>query len=182
MEEELTIRWVQFGVMSPVMRLHSTNNQWTQKEPWNLPPAAGAIISDFLRLRHRLVPYLQTMNVRAAKGEPMLQPMYWEYPERDEAYDFKNQYLYGTEMIVMPITQRGDSSVRLGKVDGWFPPGTYVDFFTGVVYEGNRELAISRPLNEFPVFLKQGSIVPLMPPRSWRMEPATPQVLRSSWP
>ncbi|KAI5462752.1 putative alpha-xylosidase [Mariannaea sp. PMI_226] len=161
-DDELTVRWVQFGVLSPIMRLHSTKNKWVTKEPWRLPPSPGSIVTSFLRLRHRLIPYLQTMNVRAAnEGEPLVQPMYWEYPDKDEAYRHKNQYLFGTEMLVIPITTPQDPRVRVAKVKGWLPPGTYVDYFSGVVYEGDRELWISRSLDQYPVFLRKGSIVPL---------------------
>ena len=162
MDHELTTRWVQFGVLSPIMRLHSTHSPWVTKEPWRLPAAFGSVVADFLRLRHRLIPYLQTMNHRSAVDlEPLMQPMYWEYPEREEAYRHGNQYLYGTEMLVIPITKPQDAALGLGKVKAWLPPGTYVDWFTGCVYEGDRELWLSRQLHQCPVFMKQGSIVPL---------------------
>lgn len=161
-EDELAVRWIQLGVLSPIMRLHATKSKWVRKEPWHLPPQPAAVVSDFLRLRHRLIPYLQTMNVRASvAGEPLVQPLYWEYPDRDEAYDAKNQYFFGSEMLIVPITQSGDAYLGLGKVKGWLPPGTYVDWFTGMVYEGDRQLWLSRTLDRYPVFLKRGSIVPL---------------------
>lgn len=87
--------------------------------------------------------------------------MYWMYPEHDEAYKYKNQYFFGSELIVVPITTPQDATVRLGKVKAWLPPGKYVDYFTGVTYEGNRELWINRPLRQYPVLLKQGAIIPL---------------------
>ncbi len=161
-DEELTVRWIQFGVFSPIMRLHSVKSRWVTKEPWKFDHFTGGIISEFLRLRHRLIPYLHTMNARAAiDGEPLIQPMYWECPFRQEAYRVKNQYLFGSEMIVMPITAPQDPKLQLAKVKGWLPPGRFVDFFTGAVYEGNRELWIRRPLDQYPIFLKEGSIVPL---------------------
>jgi alpha-glucosidase (family GH31 glycosyl hydrolase) len=161
-DEELLVRWTQLGVLSPIMRLHSTKSRWMAKEPWTLPPHLGDVMNNWLRLRHRLIPYLHTMNARAAlDGEPLIQPMYWEYPKRKEAYQHKNQYLFGTELIVIPITSPLDPKVRLAKTKGWLPPGRYVDFFTGVAYDGDRELWISRPLEQYPLFLKEGSIVPL---------------------
>jgi len=161
-DEELLVRWTQLGVLSPIMRLHSTKSRWMGKEPWNLPPHLGDIMVSWLRLRHRLIPYLHSMNVRAAiDGEPLVQPMYWEYPRRKEAYQFKNQYLFGTELMVIPITAPLNPNVRLSKTKGWLPPGRYVDFFTGISYNGDRELWISRPLEQYPLFLREGSIVPL---------------------
>jgi alpha-glucosidase (family GH31 glycosyl hydrolase) len=160
-DEDLTTRWVQCGVFSPVMRLHSSKTQWLMKEPWNLSPQPREIVSNFLRLRHRLIPYLYTMNVRATKGEPLVQPMYWEHPYRGEAYGFRNQYLFGSEILVIPITTPQDPRLRLGNVKGWLPPGKYVDIFTGVKYTGDREVYLSRRLEQYPVLMKEGSIVPL---------------------
>jgi alpha-glucosidase (family GH31 glycosyl hydrolase) len=161
-DDELLTRWIQLGVLSPIMRLHSSKSQWVAKEPWKLSLPYSTIITDFMRLRHRLIPYLHTMNARAAmEGEPLVQPMYWEYPARGEAYNAKNQYLFGSEMMVIPITKPQNDRLRLGNVKAWLPPGRFVDFFSGVVYDGDRELWLSRPLDQYPLFMKEGSIVPL---------------------
>lgn len=161
-DDELTTRWVQYGVFSPIMRLHSTKNHWVAKEAWKLSSGPREIVTDFMQLRHRLIPYLHTLNIRASQqGEPLIQPMYWGYPRRQEAYQVPNQYFFGTEMIVMPITTPQDRALKLGKVKGWLPPGRYIDYFTGMVYAGDRELWVSRPLDQYPVFLKEGAIVPL---------------------
>lgn len=85
-DDELIVRWIQFGFFSPIMRLHSTKNRWVTKEPWRMSAEPQSIVTTFLELRHRLIPYLQTMNHRAAfHGEPLVQPMYWSYPKHDEA-------------------------------------------------------------------------------------------------
>ena len=82
-DDELATRWVQLGVFSPVNRLHSGLNPFNTKEPWRFPAAAEQVMTDFLRLRHQLLPYLATMNLRAhAEGEPIVQPMYYDHPER----------------------------------------------------------------------------------------------------
>lgn len=165
-DDELTTRWVQLGVLSPIMRLHSTKSRWVCKEPWRLSTGSGhrpqdAVIS-FMRLRHRLLPYLHTMNRRAAEhGEPLIQPMYWEYPEREEAYHVPNQYYFGSQMLAVPITSPQNRGTKTGKVQAWLPPGTWVDFFTGVVYDGNRSMWLSRTLDKTPLLLRQGAIVPL---------------------
>ncbi|KAL2209632.1 hypothetical protein CC79DRAFT_1356701 [Sarocladium strictum] len=161
-DDDLTLRWVQLGVFSPIMRLHSTKNKWVTKEPWNLPAATNTILTDWLQLRHRLIPYLYTMNIRAAKnGEPLVQPLYWRYPHNDAAYKHRNQYFFGSQILVTPITSPQAVGAKLGRVEGWLPFGTWVDYFSGTVYRGKRELSFSRPIDEYPVFLRQGSIVPL---------------------
>lgn len=161
-DDELTTRWVQLGVFSPIMRLHSTKSPWVAKEPWMLPPGYRGVVEAFMRLRHRLLPYLHTMNVRASQeGLPLVQPMYWEWPEQENAYQIRNQYLFGSNMMVVPITTPRDRGIRLSKTKGWLPTGRWVDFFSGVKYEGDREMWLSRPLDEYPVFMKEGAIVPL---------------------
>ncbi|KAL2848348.1 putative alpha-xylosidase [Aspergillus pseudodeflectus] len=161
-DNELLIRWVQYGVFSPMFRLHSSDNPWNAKEPWNLSGDEERILTRFLRLRHRLVPYLYTMNARAARDDlPLIQPIYWGYPEHDEAYQVPNQYLYGSELMVAPITAPRDKESGLGQVLVWFPPARHVDIFSGVVYDGNRLLWVARPLDAYPVFAREGSIIPL---------------------
>ena len=160
--DELMTRWVQYGVFSPIMRLHSSNNPWNLKEPWNLEPSSEKIMANFMRLRHRLIPYLYTANEGSAvKDRPIVQPMYWIHPSCNEAYRYKNQYYFGSELMVAPITTPQDPKLRLSKVRAWFPPGRFVDVFNGAVYDGNREMWISRRLEDYPVFAREGAIIPL---------------------
>lgn len=135
---------------------------WVTKEPWNLPAATNEILTEWLQLRHRLIPYLHTMNVRAAEeGEPLVQPLYWEWPNTEAAYKYLNQYLFGSHMLVIPITSPQQHGAQLGRVQGWLPSGTWVDYFTKTVYHGDRELSFSRPIGKYPVFMPEGAIVPL---------------------
>ena len=160
-DDELQTRWVQYGVFSPIMRLHSTANPWNTKEPWSFSSEHATVQGRFLNLRHKLVPYLQTMNVRAARhGLPLCQPMYWAHPEEDEAYEVPNQYMFGTSLIVAPITSPRSPCTTLARTKAWLPPGNYVDLFTGTVYQGNRSLWLHRTLAEYPVLAPLGSIIP----------------------
>lgn len=159
--DELTVRWVQFGVFSPIMRLHSSSSEFYGKEPWNYTMEAEAILSGFLRLRHRLIPYIHTMNyLTAEEGIPLLRPMYYHH-DVQEAYGVPNEYYFGTEMIACPITSPVDARTRLAAVHAWLPEGTYYDFFSGNVYRGGRRIAFYRPLDCFPVLVPAGSIIPL---------------------
>ena len=161
-DEELATRWLQLGVFSPIMRLHSSDNPFITKEPWTFGPEVRSIMNNFLRLRHRLLPYLYSMNVRSAKhSEPIVQPLYWHHPEVTAAYNHKNEYFFGSELLVAPITSPSDALTRLGRVQAYIPKGRHVDIFTGVVYDGNRELTLYRPLSNPPVLAREGSIVPL---------------------
>ena len=161
-DDELQTRWVQYGVFSPIMRLHSTANPWNTKEPWSFGSEHCAVQSKFLRWRHKLLPYLQTMNVRVAQhGLPLCQPIYWLHPEDDEAYQVPNEYMFGNSLIVAPLTSPRSSITRLARTKAWLPLGIYVDLFTGTAYSGNRSLWLNRTLEEYPVLAPLGTILPL---------------------
>ncbi|HEX2550937.1 MAG TPA: TIM-barrel domain-containing protein, partial [Nocardioidaceae bacterium] len=163
-DDELTTRWVQLGVFSPVNRLHSGLNPFNTKEPWRFSAVAERVMSDFLRLRHRLLPYLATMNLRAhADGEPLVQPMYYDHPDEAAAYDVPNQFMFGSELLVAPITTPADRDTGLGRVKAWLPDGTWTDVFTGQTYTGGRSLYLHRDLTSIPVLARAGAIVPKAP-------------------
>ena len=159
-DNELQTRWVQFGVFSPINRLHSTANPFNSKEPWKYGECEG-IITDYLRLRHRLIPYTYTMMHRGhTDGIPMFRPMYHKYSRDGGAFSIKNQYLFG-DLIVAPITEACDKQSCLASAEVWLPAGNYIDFFSGRIYSGNRKMKVYRRIEDIPVFAKAGSIVPL---------------------
>ncbi len=161
-DDELAVRWLQFGVFSPIMRLHSTSNLFGGKEPWNYGEEARAVMVGFLRLRHRLLPYLYTMNWRCHRfQEQLVRPMYHLYPRQDAAYEVKNQYLFGSELMVCPVTVPMDRQLMRGKAAAWLPEGTYIDLLNGLIYRGGRKMDLYRPLNQIPVLAKAGAIVPM---------------------
>jgi alpha-glucosidase (family GH31 glycosyl hydrolase) len=163
-DDELATRWVQFGVFSPIMRLHSANNPFIRKEPWVFPAGPRAAMGDALRFRHRLVPYLHTMNHLAALGTALVRPMYHLEPHRDEAYRVPNQYAFGTELVVAPIVAPRDAVTLHGRARAWLPPGTWTDVFTGTTYGGDRFVDLHRTLDTIPVLLRAGGILPLAGP------------------
>jgi hypothetical protein len=161
-DEELATRWVQLGTFSPVLRLHSSDNPFTGKEPWSFGPQACAVQTAFLRLRHRLVPYLHTMNHRsAADGVALVRPLYHRWPEHDEAYEARHQYLFGSELLVAALTTPTDPVTRASAVRAWLPPGTWVDVLSGAVYDGDRLLDLHRSLETLPVLAAPGAVLPL---------------------
>ena len=159
-DDEMEARWAQFGVFSPIMRLHSSCSEFNGKEPWRFKKESEAVMGEFLRLRHRLMPYLYTMNYRASESaEPMIMPMYYKHPESAEAYEAANQYYFGSEMIVAPITAPRIKKINEAKVCAWIPEGTYIDFFSHMVYEGGRVMELYRPLETIPVLVKAGGVI-----------------------
>ena len=160
-DDELYLRWLQLGVFSPINRLHSTSNEFMGKEPWNTSKATERAATDYLRLRHRLIPYLYSMNyLTATEGRALCEPMYYSY-DCKEAYKAKNQYAFGTQLVVAPITRKSDPKTKLAHTALWVPENeVYTDIFTGRKYAGGT-YEIYRDAEDFPVFAKKGSIIPL---------------------
>ena len=161
-DDELYLRWLQLGVFSPIMRLHSTNNEFMGKEPWNYSGPVERIAKENLRLRHKLLPYIYTMNYRTHTDcRAICEPMYYAYPEEKNAYDCKNEFFFGTELIVAPITEHTSSDNNMASVNVWIPEGRYTDIFTGRIYSGNRFVRMYRDIENFPVLANAGAIIPM---------------------
>ena len=161
-DDELYLRWVQLGVFSPVMRLHSTNNEFAGKEPWNYSGPVERIAKDALRLRHKLLPYIYTMNYRTHMDcRAICEPMYYAYPEDENAYNCKNEFFFGTELIVAPITEHTSADTNLAAVNVWIPEGRYTDIFSDRIYEGNQFVKMYRDIETIPVLAKEGAIIPM---------------------
>jgi len=161
-DDELEGRWYQLGVFSPVNRLHSTKNEFNGKEPWRFNPEIHSMMNEFLQLRHKMVPYLYTMNYRAyAQDTPLVLPMYYYNPRCLESYRVPNEYYFGTGLIVAPITSPRLSGLNRAKERVWLPEGTFIDFFSGTIYEGGRMMDMYRDINTMPVFAKAGAVIPM---------------------
>ncbi|WP_455616371.1 TIM-barrel domain-containing protein [Eisenbergiella sp.] len=161
-DDELEGRWYQFGVFSPVNRLHSTKNEFNGKEPWRFNPEIHSMMNEFLQLRHKMVPYLYTMNYRAyAQDTPLVLPMYYYNPRCLESYRVPNEYYFGTGLVVAPITAPRLAGLNRAKERVWLPEGTFIDFFSGTIYEGGRMMDMYRDINTMPVFAKAGAIIPM---------------------
>lgn len=160
-DDELYLRWLQYGVFSPINRLHSSNSEYMGKEPWKKSWAVNKISEEFLRLRHKMIPYLYTANYRTHTfGEPICMPMYYRY-DTSEAYEAKNQYIFGGQLLVCPITQPQDKRLNLSSVDVWLPEGRWTDIFNGRIYNGGGWVKMYRDLDSIPVLAPAGAIVPM---------------------
>lgn len=158
---EMATRWLQFGVFSPINRLHSSNSPFAAKMPWVFPQPYEEIQERFMRLRHRMVPYLYTAMWRSHReGIAPVAPMYQRYPHETQAYDVVNQYLFG-DLIVAPMTRPVEDRTHLSTSDAYLPDGTWYDIFTGQRYRGGRRVALYRGLETIPVLAPSGAILPL---------------------
>jgi alpha-glucosidase (family GH31 glycosyl hydrolase) len=148
-------------VFSPINRLHSTNDPFTGKEPWKLPNQYKDIAINYLQLRKRLIPYLYSMNYQTYKNNiALIRPLYYEI-HNDLAYEFKNEYFFGSELLVSPITSKSNKITCLAKAKTYIPEGRWTDIFTNQIYNVEQVLKLYRDISYIPVLAKEGAIIPL---------------------
>jgi hypothetical protein len=168
-DPELYTRWIQWGTFSPMFRTHCSKNATNDRRLWTFPWIYQNNLARFTRLRQALIPYLYTAARHTYDtGLSVVLPLYYHYPENDEAYSYSNQYLFGQFLLVSPITQPINNNT--GLVENWpiwFPPDfQWVNFFTGDLSLTSTK---SFTLDEMPVYAPVGSIIPLLTePRSNR--------------
>ena len=161
-DPELYLRWVQFGIFSPIFRLHSTNNAFIDRRPWGFGKDILENARSAMQLRHSLLPLIYTANwLNADQGEPLILPMYYAYPGDEAAYQAPNQYTFARQLIVAPITQPADPSTKLTRHSVWLPAGQWFDFFTNEAHQGDRWLTLYADQSQIPVFAKAGAIIPM---------------------
>ena len=159
-DDELYQRAVQLAAFSPMFRWHSMQGL---RLPWEYGDDCFATVKKLLALRYQLLPYIYTYARLAHEtGTPLVRGTYLEYPGQDPAYTFTQQYLFGQELLAAPITQPGGGKPVRKNV--YLPAGEHwIDYFTGQIYAGDQVLAYECPLDRMPLFVKAGSILPMMP-------------------
>lgn len=156
---ELYVRSMQFGAYSPIMRTHSNKKAELQKEPWVQDRTTLNAIRESIQLRYRMAPYIYTMARKSHDtGVSLCRPMYYEWPDAEESYTYKNQYMFGDNMLVRPVTAPGKDG--LAEVEVWLPEGKWYDEAMGEMLDGGKVYKRSYRLNEVPVFIKVGSVMP----------------------
>lgn len=164
-DPELYLRWVQFGLFSPVLRLHSVNSRFAERLPWKLGAEALEIAGFCLRLRHALIPYLYSEMARGfSESIPFIRPLYHAFPEDERSYHCEGQYLFGSGLLVAPFCRPRDSVTRLTAQKVFLPPGGWRHFVTGEYFAGDRLTRFFGALSEMPVFAPEGAIIPMTAP------------------
>ena len=160
-DPELYIRWMQFGALSPILRTHSTKNSGLNKEPWVFDYHKVDIIRDIVNERYALAPYIYTMARKAYdEGLSICRPMYYDYPENKEAYDNRNEYMFGDQMLVYPITSPMKDGISKEKV--WLPAGNdWYEVSSGTLLKGGQTVERNFHLDEYPLYIKAGSVIPM---------------------
>lgn len=160
-DDELYLRWLQLGVFSPINRLHSSSNEFSGKEPFKCSKATEIYSNFYLRLRHKLIPYLYSMNYRNHKDyRAICEPMYYSFKDK-EAYSCKRQYMFGSELICAPIYEKTNKKSLLASTPVWLPKGRFTDLLSGNIYQGPGNFTMYRGIEAFPVLAKEGAIIPM---------------------
>lgn len=159
-DPELYVRWMQFGAFSPILRSHSTKIAGLTKEPWVFSNEVSDILRGIIRQRYNMVPYIYTMAREAYEtGLSLCRPMYYDYPETQEAYDYRNQYMFGNDVMVAPATSPMKDGYTEVKV--WLPEGQWYEFASGKTLQGGQVLTRYFALDEYPIYIKAGAVLPM---------------------
>jgi len=167
---ELVIRWAQFGVFSPVMRLHGSrlrpkNHQdrypgiiersGGDNEIWSFGEETFKILEKLVKLRDRLKPYIcRYMDIATETGAPIMRPMFWDYHEDERCYELEDQYMFGEDILFAPIVDEGATERSV-----YLPKGTWVNVNTKEEVEGGCDITCHANIDEFIAFVKKGSDV-----------------------
>lgn len=188
---ELHVRWFQFGTFCPLFRAHGRT--WHLRLPWGWntgsvgpsetrgytggagePPeselhnaAVEPIIKKYLELRYRMLPYIYTAARECCEtGLPMMRALWLHYPDDPAATARGDQFLWGRDILVSPVVEKGATTRKL-----YLPRGKWIDFWTEEVVEGGREIERPVDLEATPLHVRAGAIVPLGPVKQYSDEP-----------
>ena len=181
-DAELYARWTQFGAVSAALRVHSTLDKRLDRRPWLWGEQAEEAMRRSYRLRAQIMPYVYT-SVRTTHETmlPLNRAMYIDYSDREEAFANPQQFMFGDLLLAAPITSPGQGDDKRASQKVWFPEGdVWYDLFTHARHEGGTTEQVEKPLDEFPLFVKGGYLLPMQPytqrPAS---EPLTQLILRA---
>jgi len=179
---ELYTRWVQFGAFSPILRTHCTKADYIggiERRIWAYPLENFYAMREAFHLRNSLIPYIYTAAREAYDtGISMCRPMYYDFPKEYNAYNVKNQYMFGNDLLVLPITKPREENSLYVQQEIWLPKGEWIEWYSGEILEGNRMITEDFTIDEIPIYTKSGAIIPQQPKmKSSHEKPVNPLIL-----
>ena len=161
-DSELYTRFIQLGTFSPILKFGVEKGKYYKREPWRWDIKTYTIAKDFLRLRHRLIPYIYSEAYKYHKdGTPLITPVYYTNPKFYDDVLYRNEYYFGSLFLVCPILEKNDPVMNRALHNFYIPEGIWYDFVTGKKFPGNKNYISFFKDEEYPVFVKQGSIIPM---------------------
>jgi alpha-glucosidase (family GH31 glycosyl hydrolase) len=182
-EPELYTRWVQFGAFSPILRTHTTKNPESERRPWAYPEPYSSVLRSTFQLRYALQPYIYTEARRTYDtGVAFLRPLYYDWPRDDAAYSSKGEYIFGDQMLASPVVVPADKATGLSTEKVWLPEGEWIEWPTGKHFTGPVTAERSFSIEQIPVYLRAGAIVPMQPPMRYTGEKPVDPLIVNVWP
>ena len=159
---ELYLRYVQLSTFGPIVRFHGARGRYYKKEPWVWDAKTFSIAANYLRLRHKLIPYIYTEAYNYTKsGVPLIQPFYYNYMWVYDDDLYRNQYYFGSQLLVCPILEPKDPIMNRSIHRFFVPDGVWYDWVTGKKFPGNKKYVSFFKEDDYPVFAHAGSIIPI---------------------
>ena len=166
-DPELFTRWVQWGAFSPVLRTHSTKNPDAERRIWAYAPQYATAMRQAFLKRYALIPYIYTAARETYDtGISILHPLYYDFPEEEGAYSRDGGYFFGDSMIAAPVVSPADPNSHLAVRSLWLPQGEWIEWPTGAHINGPAQITRTFVLDEIPVYVRPGAIIPLAPKMS----------------
>ncbi|RYZ25039.1 MAG: DUF5110 domain-containing protein, partial [Sphingobacteriales bacterium] len=157
-DPELYIRWVQFGMFSPVAMVFGMDHPG-YKEPWNYGDDALRNFKKYDSLRYTLLPYIYSNAYKMYQtGEPLMKALVMDHQDDPNVYEIGDQYMFGSDLMVCPVTTKGAQTRTI-----YLPEGEWFDWWNGKKYPGRQYIHVVTPLDTMPIFAKAGAIIPAQP-------------------
>lgn len=161
-DPEMYTRWLQYGVFSPIFKTHATNSDIIERRIWTFP-THFEYMRDAIRLRYTLSPYIYDAARQAYdSGISICRPLYYYYPEEDNAYTWTEEFMFGDNILATAVCQPADSLSGLADRQMWFPKGSgWYDMAKHEMIRGGQILTRQYTIDENPWFVKAGAIIPM---------------------
>lgn len=160
-DDELYLRYIQFACFSPIFLLASEGGEYYKREPWKWNYIMKSHIVSYINLRYKLIPYLYSESYNYHKsGHAIIKPFYYDYPKIHDEPLYKNQYFLGSNFFVAPITKKKNAVINRVMQKVYVPDGIWFDYLQGKKYTGNKYYSNFYRDEDYPVFVKAGSIIP----------------------
>lgn len=161
---ELYVRWTQFGALSSTLRVHSAPDA-PDRRPWLWGEQAADAMRQAYRLRSELMPYIYT-SLRKTHDEmlPLTRALYIDYPKEEQSYVHPQEYLFGDDLLAAPVVTPAEGPDGIAVRSVWFPGSEpWYGFGDGHRYEGGTTAEVRAALDEIPLFVRGGRIIPMQP-------------------
>ena len=161
-DEELFIRYIQFGVFNPIFILAGEFGKYYKREPWKWDQIKLNVIREYMQLRNKLIPYIYNEGYIYHKyGVPIVQPLYYKYPKIYDEPNYVNQFFFGSKIMISPIIKRKNEEMNRVVQRIFIPSGTWYDYSSGKKFTGNKYYVNFYKESDYPIFVKEGSIIPM---------------------